>query len=72
MDRIDGQPVYSATDLVAHLACDHLVQLGSCVLAGLVKRPMRDDPELDVIRKRGFEHEARLPGGPACRRARRR
>ena len=28
-------------------------------MAGLVKRPMRDDPELDVIRKRGFQHEQR-------------
>ena len=28
-------------------------------MAGLVERPMRADPELDVIRKRGFEHEQR-------------
>src|SRR4051812_39573004 len=28
-------------------------------MAGLVERPVRDDPELDIIRKRGFEHEAR-------------
>jgi uncharacterized protein len=60
MDRIDGQPVYSATDLVAHLACEHLTQLERAALAGLVKRPMRDDPELDIIRRRGFEHEARF------------
>ena len=60
MDRIDGQPVYSATDLVAYLACEHLTQLERAALAGLVERPIRDDPELDVIRKRGFEHEARF------------
>ena len=60
MDRIDGQPVYSATDLVAYLACEHLTQLERAALAGLVKRPMRDDPELDVIRRRGFQHEARF------------
>ncbi len=59
MDRIDGQPVYSATDLVAFLACEHLTQLERAALAGLTKRPMREDPELDVIRRRGFEHEAR-------------
>src|SRR5215207_10812892 len=29
-------------------------------MAGLVHRPMRDDPELDIIRKRGFEHERRF------------
>src|SRR4029078_7672606 len=28
-------------------------------MAGPVERPMRADPELDIIRKRGFEHEAR-------------
>jgi predicted RecB family nuclease len=59
MDRIDGTPVYSATDLVAYLACEHLIQLERAALAGLVERPIRDDPELDVIRRRGFQHEAR-------------
>jgi uncharacterized protein len=56
---IDGRPVYAATDLVAFLACEHLTQLERAALAGLVGRPMRDDPELDVIRRRGFQHEAR-------------
>src|SRR5436189_1924833 len=60
MDRIDGTPVYSATDLVAYLACGHLIQLERAALAGLVERPIRADPELDVIRRRGFEHEARF------------
>ena len=60
MQLIDGRPVYAATDLVAYLACEHLTQLERAALAGLVKRPMRDDPELDIIRKRGFEHERRF------------
>ena len=68
MDRIDGQPVYSATDLVAYLACEHLTQLERAALAGIVKRPMRDDPELDIIRRRGFEHGATVPGRPSRRR----
>ena len=42
------------------LACEHLTQLERAALAGLVERPIRNDPELDVIRKRGFEHEARF------------
>ncbi|HEY6012400.1 MAG TPA: TM0106 family RecB-like putative nuclease, partial [Candidatus Limnocylindrales bacterium] len=63
MDRIDGQPVYSATDLVAFLACEHLTQLERAAISGLVERPVRSDPELDVIRKRGFEHEARFLAG---------
>jgi uncharacterized protein len=60
MDRIDGRPVYSATDLVAWLACEHLGQLERAALAGLVERPQRHDPELDVIRRRGYQHEARF------------
>ncbi|HEV8697616.1 MAG TPA: TM0106 family RecB-like putative nuclease, partial [Candidatus Limnocylindrales bacterium] len=59
MQWIDGRPVYAATDLVAYLACEHLTALERAAMAGLVDRPMRDDPELDVIRKRGFEHEQR-------------
>jgi predicted RecB family nuclease len=60
VQTIDGRPVYAATDLVAYLACEHLTQLERGALAGLVARPMRDDPELDIIRKRGFEHERRF------------
>ena len=59
MQTIDGRSVYAATDLVAYLACEHLTQLERAALAGLVKRPMRADPELDIIRKRGFQHEKR-------------
>ena len=61
MDRIDGRPVYSATDLVAYLACEHLTQLERAAhRRASSSGPIRDDPELDVIRKRGFEHEARF------------
>ena len=51
----------SATHLVAFLACEHLTELERAALAGLTKRPMREDPELDVIRRRGYQHE-----GPRC------
>src|SRR6187402_1645511 len=59
MQLIDGAPVFSATDLVGYLACEHLTALERAALAGLVDRPARADRELDVIRQRGFEHEAR-------------
>ena len=59
MQLIDGEPVFSATDLVGFLACEHLTALERAALAGLVKRPIRADPELDLIRKRGLQHEAR-------------
>jgi predicted RecB family nuclease len=62
VQTIDGRPVYAATDLVAYLACEHLTQLERAAMAGLVRRPMRDDPELDIIRKRGFAHERRFLG----------
>jgi predicted RecB family nuclease len=57
---IDGRPVYAATDLVGYLACEHLTQLERAAMAEMTVRPERDDPELDVIRKRGFQHEQRF------------
>src|SRR5947208_7258384 len=59
MQLIDGTPIYSATDLVGFLACEHLTALERAALRGLVVRPSRTDPELEIIRRRGLEHEAR-------------
>jgi len=59
MQLIDGTAVYAATDLVGFLACEHLTALERAALGGLVERPNRVDPELEIIRRRGFEHEAR-------------
>ncbi|MCA1587417.1 MAG: TM0106 family RecB-like putative nuclease [Chloroflexi bacterium] len=56
---MDGQPVFSATDLVGYLACEHLTALEAAAMRKLVVRPVRDDPELDVIRRRGEAHERR-------------
>ncbi|MEP7040097.1 MAG: TM0106 family RecB-like putative nuclease [Chloroflexota bacterium] len=66
MQLIDGRPVYSASDLVGYLACEHLTQLERAVLAGLAERPNLPDPELDVLRKRGEEHEKRYLGDLAA------
>ncbi|HEX8939838.1 MAG TPA: TM0106 family RecB-like putative nuclease, partial [Candidatus Limnocylindrales bacterium] len=63
MQLIDGRPVYSATDLVGFLACEHLTNLERAAVARLVERPNRDDPELDRIAKRGEEHERRFLAG---------
>ena len=60
MQLIDGRPVFSATDLVGFLACEHLIALERAALAGLTDRPHRDDPELDVLRRRGEAHELRF------------
>lgn len=59
MHLIDGQPVASATDLVGFLDCEHLTNLERAALAHLVTRPDREDPELDMIARRGIEHEQR-------------
>jgi len=59
MQLIDGKPIYTATDLVGFLACEHLTALERAALRGLVARPSRIDPELEIIRRRGLEHEAR-------------
>lgn len=59
MQLIDGSPVYAATDLVGFLACRHRFALERAALAELVARPVRNDPEIELIRKRGYEHEAR-------------
>jgi uncharacterized protein len=59
MQTIDGNPVFSATDLVGYLACEHLTALERAVQLGDLERPHRADRELEIIRKRGFAHEAR-------------
>ena len=59
MQLIDGGPVYSATDLVGFLACSHRLALERAALFGLAKAPVRDDPEIELIAKRGLAHEQR-------------
>ncbi|MEO8468683.1 MAG: TM0106 family RecB-like putative nuclease [Chloroflexota bacterium] len=53
----DGTLVVSATDLVGFLECDHLVTLELERTRGLREKPFRDDPQLDLIQKRGYAHE---------------
>lgn len=65
MQSLNGQLVYSATDLVGFLECRHLFGLERAVAEGHLTRPARVDPVLDRIAQRGIEHErrflARLP-----------
>lgn len=55
----DGTLVVSATDLVGFLECDHLVTLEEARARGDLERPYREDPQLDLVRRRGYEHEQR-------------
>jgi uncharacterized protein len=62
MQLIDGRPVFSATDLVGYLACEHLTALERSALDHPELRPERIDRELDLIRRHGERHEARYLG----------
>lgn len=59
MQLLDGSPVYSATDLVGFLACGHRFELERAALAGLVTKPVRSDPTIELVQERGYEHERR-------------
>ena len=47
----------SPTDLAKHLGCRDLTQLDLAVARGSAERPGRYDPFIEVLRKRGDEHE---------------
>ena len=55
-DRV-GRLVLSPTDLVGHLACEHLTALELDVARGRRGTPEVDDPNADVIRRLGDDHE---------------
>lgn len=67
MHQIDGRGIYSATDLVGFLLCSHLTHLELEALSGAIARPDRADPELDVLTRRGTEHERRYLDGLRAR-----
>jgi predicted RecB family nuclease len=59
MQDIDGQRIFSASDLTGFLACRHLTQLELRAAAGEISRPHRHDPLLELLTRRGLEHETR-------------
>ena len=58
MKRVGEALRLSASDLVGFLNCEYLTQLELAVASGIRERPFRADPMLDVLRERGFRHEA--------------
>src|SRR5207247_452205 len=48
----------SPSDLTSFLACPHLTQLELSVARGERKRPVFDDPHGELLRQKGYEHEA--------------
>jgi len=55
---LDGELVLSPSDLNGFAACRHLTQLELSAARGEVVRPERHDPLLEVLSRRGLEHEA--------------
>ncbi len=58
---IDGQVVFSPTDLVGFLECEHLAMLDyrAVTVEGATLRPAADaDPGLALLQKLGLDHEA--------------
>ena len=54
---------YSATDLSNFLSCPHVAALDLQAVAGTLKKPHFDDPAVEVLKKRGLEHEAVVRDG---------
>ncbi len=55
----DGTLALSPSDLTGFSACEHLTQLELSVARGEREHPERDDPMLDVLSRRGGEHETK-------------
>jgi predicted RecB family nuclease len=58
VQRRDGRLLFSPTDLQGFLACAHLTQLELAAALGELNRPERENPQGDLIRRKGEEHEA--------------
>src|SRR6266540_259473 len=61
----DGNVVFSATDLVDHLACGYKTELERAALAGKAKRPFRDDAGATELARAVAETEAAMRRGDA-------
>ena len=58
MHLVEGRLLLSPSDLVGFLACEHLTQLELAAERGELVRPQRLDPELELLRQKGFQHES--------------
>ena len=59
MQFLDGRLIVSPSDLTGFLECEHLTQQELAAARGEIARPERDDPVLDMLSRRGLEHEGR-------------
>src|ERR1700730_4732767 len=59
MQFLGGRLIVSPSDLTGFLECEHLTQQELAAARGEIARPGRQRPELEVLTRRGLEHEAR-------------
>jgi hypothetical protein len=57
MQRVDGTVIFSPSDLQKFVECEHLTRLQVRVCDGELTAPSRDDEELDLLRRKGMDHE---------------
>ena len=58
MHKRAGQILFSPSDLNAFLECEHLTQLEFAVARHEVERPVAENPQADLVKRKGDEHEA--------------
>jgi uncharacterized protein len=54
----DGSILFSPSDLNAFLECEHLTQLELAVARSELTRPDDANPQADLVKRKGDEHEA--------------
>ncbi len=54
----DGTTLFSPSDLNAFLECEHLTQLELAVARHELERPADENPQADLVKRKGDEHEA--------------
>ncbi len=58
MHQRDNQLLFSPSDLNAFLECEHLTQLELVVARHELDRPVAENPQADLVKRKGDEHEA--------------
>lgn len=58
MQLLKDQLWFSPSDLNAFLACEHLTRLDLTVVRGELAKPVFENPEAELIKRKGDEHEA--------------
>jgi len=53
----NGEILFSPSDLNAFLECEHLTQLELAVARGALERPADENPQADLVKRKGGEHE---------------